>query len=92
VLRKRISPSPELRRVKRVLPVEGTNLTLSPSPNTAAATARQKPMSKPSQRPLSLGAAKPATPVETTQFNSPRACTSASVPACAPVAAKVIDM
>src|SRR5210317_170238 len=83
VLRYSRSPSPEFSTVKRVLPVVGTNFTLSGLPSTAAAVARQKSTSKPAQRPESSGAAKPGTPVVTTQFSSPRAFTSSSVPAFA---------
>ena len=90
MLRNKISPSPEFNIVKRVLPVEGTNLTLSPSPSTAAATARQKSASKPSQRPLASGAAKPAKPVVTTHLSSPAARTSSKVDACAAVAVMAV--
>ena len=59
----------------------GVNLTLVASPNTAAATARQKSASMPCQSPLSSGAEKPARPVETPHWMKPLALTSSSVAA-----------
>ena len=47
LLRERISTSPDCSAVKRSLAVNGLNLTLLASPNTAAATARQTSTSSP---------------------------------------------
>ena len=45
------STAPVCSNAKRELPVSGRNSTLSGSPNTAAATARQKSTSNPDHRP-----------------------------------------
>ena len=49
------------------------------SPNTAAATARQKSTSRPVQLPLSSGNEKPGVPVPTPQLIMPRPLTVVSV-------------
>src|SRR6056297_2620373 len=73
VLRASTSISPEASAVKRVLPVVGTNCTAFGSSSTAAATARQTATSKPSHSPFASGVEKPIKPVDTPQFNVPRA-------------------
>ena len=74
--------------MKRVSPVRGTNWTLSWSPSTAAAIARQKATSKPTQRPFGSGPAKPASPVLTPHFSTSFDLTASSVWAEAAPAAR----
>ena len=64
-------------------------MTLVGSPRTAAATARHRSTSKPTQLPLASGAPKPVRPVFEPQISSPRALTSSSVPAAAAPASMV---
>ena len=79
-MRNSTSTSPVARTEKRSAAVVPTNSTASASPNTAAATARQKSASNPLKEPSSCGSAKPIALVETPHRRAPRACTSARVP------------
>ncbi len=72
VVRERMSTSPDCSAVKRSLAVSGLKDTFEASPNTAAATARQKSTSRPVQLPLSSGVEKPGVPVPTPQLIVPR--------------------
>src|SRR5215207_5328321 len=87
VLRDRISTSPDCSAVKRSLAVSGVNFTFCASPNTAAATARQKSTSMPVQLFCSSGKPNPIRLVFTPHCTKPLAFTSSSVPAFAAVAA-----
>ncbi len=84
VLRDRMSTSPDCSAVKRCCAFSGTNLTLLPSPSTAAAMALQMSTSSPVQLPWLSASEKPASPVFTPQTSWPRALMASSVlPACA---------
>ena len=91
VVRESTSTSPDCSAVKRSLAVSGLKETFEASPNTAAATARQKSTSRPDQLPLSSGKAKPGVPVPTPQLIMPRPLTVASVLACALAAPAATD-
>src|SRR5260370_4385846 len=71
--------SPLLSGSKRSLDDSGVMLTLVESLSTAAATARQKSMSKPVQLPLSSGLENPRRPWLVPQTSEPRSFTFLSV-------------
>src|SRR3546814_15733658 len=77
------SISPDYKAVRRCCEVGGTALNLEASPKVAAATALHKSTSSPCHCPLASGAEKPAKPVVTPHWTSPRFWTTSSVPACA---------
>ena len=79
VLRERMSISPDCSAAKRCCELSGTNLTFSPLPSTAAATARHMSTSRPCQRPLLSVDENPGADVLTPQTTSPRALTASSV-------------
>ncbi len=75
VLRDSTSISPDCRAVKRFAAVSGTNLTLVGSLKIAAAMARQKSTSNPTQLPCESGMPKPARVPLAPQISSPRSLT-----------------
>src|SRR5437868_6113310 len=74
-----MSTSPDCSAVKRCCAVNGTNLTLSGSANTAAAIARQISMLKPLYLPWLSGWPKPGVPGCTPQVKEPACFTLSSV-------------
>src|SRR3954454_10870208 len=71
VLRDRRATSPDCSDVKRCWVFAGVKRTLPASPNTAAATARQRSTSMPRQTPLESGCENPASPVLTPHCTKP---------------------
>src|SRR5205823_3140895 len=74
-----MSTSPDCSAVKRCCAVNGTYLTLSGSPNTAAEIARQISMLKPLYFPWLSGWPKPGVPACTPQVKEPACFTLSSV-------------
>src|SRR6266436_416944 len=87
VLRERISTSPDCKAVNRCCAVNGVKRIFRASPNSAAATARQRSTSMPRHSPLLSGCEKPARPVFTPHCRKPfLRAESAVAPAWAPSA------
>jgi hypothetical protein len=71
VLRASISISPDVNAVNLSFALNGVYLTLSASPNTAAATALHTSTSRPVQFPDASAFEKPGKPCETPHFTKP---------------------